>query len=69
MPVPTEVHDFLLGSHPGLAGLALWVRKVVLASEPDLTERGFTCWTCRRARRDGYRIGLPPVTAIREPET
>jgi hypothetical protein len=44
MPVPEDVRDFLLESHPGLADLALWVRQVVLASEPDLTERVYRGW-------------------------
>jgi hypothetical protein len=44
MPVPKDVHDFLLDSHPGLADLALWVRGVVVASEPDLTERVYPGW-------------------------
>ena len=44
MPVPKHVYDFLMGSHPGLAELALWVREVVLASEPDLTERVYPGW-------------------------
>jgi SAM-dependent methyltransferase len=44
MPVPKDVYDFLVDSHPGLADLALWVREIVLASEPDLTERVYLGW-------------------------
>jgi hypothetical protein len=44
MPVPKDVHDFLMESHPGLADLALWVREAVLAGEPDLTERVYPGW-------------------------
>jgi hypothetical protein len=44
MPVPKDVHDFLVESHPGLAELALWVREAVLAGEPDLTERVYRGW-------------------------
>jgi hypothetical protein len=39
-----DVDDFLRDSHPGLADLALWVREVVLAGEPDLTERVHHGW-------------------------
>jgi hypothetical protein len=44
MPVPKDVHDFLMASHPGLADLALWVREAVLAGEPELTERVYLGW-------------------------
>ena len=44
MPVPKDVDDFLVDSHPGLADLVLWVREIVLASEPDLTERVYLGW-------------------------
>jgi hypothetical protein len=44
MPVPKDVRDFLRDSHPGLAGLALWVREAVLAGEADLTERVYHGW-------------------------
>ena len=44
MPVPKDVDDFLRDSHPGLADLALWVREVVLAGEPDLTEWVYPGW-------------------------
>jgi len=44
MSVPKDVHEFLVESHPGLADLALWVREVVLAGEPDLTERVYLGW-------------------------
>jgi hypothetical protein len=44
MPVPKDVYDYLMESHPGLADLALWVREAVLASEPDLTERVYRGW-------------------------
>jgi hypothetical protein len=44
MPVPRDVRDFLRDSHPGLAGLALWVREAVLAGEADLTERVYHGW-------------------------
>jgi hypothetical protein len=44
MPVPRDVHDFLMASHPGLAALALWVREAVLAGEPELTERVYLGW-------------------------
>ena len=44
MPVPKDVHDFLVNSHPGLADLALWMRELVLAGEPDLTERVYPGW-------------------------
>jgi hypothetical protein len=43
-PVPKDANDFLVDSHPGLADLALWMREVVLASEPDLTERVYLGW-------------------------
>jgi hypothetical protein len=42
MPVPEDVDAFLVASHPDLADLALWVREVVLAGEPDLTERVYS---------------------------
>ncbi len=32
-------YDFLLGSYPGLAGLALWVAEAVLAGEPAAVPR------------------------------
>ena len=44
MPVPKEVQDFLVESHPDLARLALWVREAILAGEPDLTERVYRGW-------------------------
>jgi hypothetical protein len=44
MPVPKDVYEFLVDSHPGLAELALWVREVVVAGEPDLTERVYRGW-------------------------
>jgi hypothetical protein len=44
MAVPEDVHEFLTGSHPATADLALWVRQLVLASEPDLTERVYRGW-------------------------
>ncbi len=44
MAVPKDVHDFLRDSHPGLADLALWVREMILAGEPDLTERVYPGW-------------------------
>jgi hypothetical protein len=44
MPVPRDVHDFLMASHPDLAALALWVREAVLAGEPELTERVYLGW-------------------------
>jgi hypothetical protein len=44
MPVPEDVDAFLTASHPDLADLALWVREVVLAGEPDLTERVYSGW-------------------------
>ena len=43
-PVPQEVHDFLAERHPGLLELALWVRALVLAAEPDLAERVYRGW-------------------------
>jgi hypothetical protein len=44
MPVPGDVHDFLVERHPALADLALWVREAVLTSEPDLLERVYRGW-------------------------
>jgi hypothetical protein len=44
MPVPKDVHDFLVDAHPDLADLALWVREAVLAGEPGLTERVYRGW-------------------------
>jgi hypothetical protein len=44
MPVPEDVQAFLVGSHPDLADLVLWVRELVLTSEPDLTERVYRGW-------------------------
>jgi hypothetical protein len=35
---------FLAERHPGALELALWVRAVVLAAEPDLTERVYRGW-------------------------
>lgn len=58
MPVPDDVAAFLVGSHPVLADLALWVRELVLASEPDLTERLYLGW-------DGFGSVIPrPATCV-----
>jgi hypothetical protein len=66
MSVPKDVHDFLVGSHPGLADLALWVREAVLAGEPDLTERVYLGWDGIGFRHPdgGYVCAIYP----REPE-
>ena len=37
--VPAGVREFLTSRHPEAATLALWVRDVVLAAEPDFAER------------------------------
>jgi hypothetical protein len=34
MPVPKDVYDFLMDSHPDLVDLALWVRELILTGEP-----------------------------------
>ena len=56
MPVPKDVNDYLVESHPSLADLALWVREAVLAGEPDLADRAHRGW-------DGIGFGHPtPAT-------
>jgi Domain of unknown function (DU1801) len=40
----SDVHAFLAERHPATLDLALWVRDVVLAAEPDLTERVYRGW-------------------------
>jgi hypothetical protein len=42
--VPAAVREFLADRHPEVLELALWVREVVLAAEPDLTERVYQGW-------------------------
>jgi hypothetical protein len=46
MPVHADVAAFLVGSHPDLADLALWVRELVLDSEPGRRSRVATASTC-----------------------
>jgi hypothetical protein len=41
---PEEVLAFVRERHAGVAELALWVRGVVLAAEPDLSERVYLGW-------------------------
>jgi hypothetical protein len=36
--------DFLSSRHPDELELSLWLRDLVLAAEPDLTERVYTGW-------------------------
>jgi hypothetical protein len=68
MPVPKDVYDFLTASHPGLAELALWVRKAVLAGEPDLTERVYLGWDGIGFRHPnaGYVCAIYPREQERE---
>ena len=68
MPVPKDVHDFLTASHPGLAELALWVRGLVLAGEPDLTERVYPGWDGIGFRHPdaGYVCAIYPREQERE---
>jgi hypothetical protein len=42
--VPAAVREFLAERHPEALELALWVREVVLAAEPDLSERVYDGW-------------------------
>jgi hypothetical protein len=44
MAVPTATRDFLAERHPAMLELALWVRDVVVAAEPDLAERVYRGW-------------------------
>jgi len=39
-----EVLAYLRDEHPELSELALWTRSVVLAADPDLTERVYRGW-------------------------
>src|SRR3712207_5933857 len=42
--VPAAVEEYLSTRHPEARDLALWVRVIVLAAEPDLTERVYEGW-------------------------
>jgi hypothetical protein len=42
--VPAEVSAFLRRRHAETAELALWLRAVVLAAEPELSERVYQGW-------------------------
>jgi hypothetical protein len=42
--VPAAVREFLAERHPQVRELALWLREVVLAAEPDLSERVYHGW-------------------------
>jgi hypothetical protein len=44
VPVPAATRDFLAERHADVLELALWVRAVVVAAEPDLTERVYRGW-------------------------
>jgi hypothetical protein len=44
MTVPDATREFLAVRHAAVMELALWVRAVVLAAEPDLTERIYRGW-------------------------
>jgi hypothetical protein len=44
MTVPPATREFLAERHGAVMELALWVRDVVLAAEPDLTERVYRGW-------------------------
>jgi hypothetical protein len=68
MPVPKDVYDFLTASHPSLAELALWVRGLVLAGEPDLTERVYLGWDGIGFRHPdaGYVCAIYPREQERE---
>jgi hypothetical protein len=39
-----DVEAFLHAAHPDLADLALWVRELLLTTEPDLVERVYPGW-------------------------
>jgi hypothetical protein len=42
--LPAAIRDFLTERHAEALELALWVREVVLAAEPDLSERVYKGW-------------------------
>ena len=42
--MPDATETYLRERHPDTADLAFWVRGVVLAAEPDLTERVYRGW-------------------------
>lgn len=44
MPVPPATRAYLRERHPDVLELALWARALVLAAEPDLTERVYPGW-------------------------
>lgn len=44
MSVPAAIREFLADRHPEALELALWVREVVLAAEPDFRERVYHGW-------------------------
>jgi hypothetical protein len=44
MGVPAATRAFLAERHPQALELALWVREVVLAAEPELVERVYHGW-------------------------
>lgn len=44
MPVPPATREFLAERHAAVMELALWVRAVVIAAEPDLSERVYRGW-------------------------
>ena len=44
MSTPHEVTDYFRHDHPAHAELALWVRDILLAAEPDLEQRVYPGW-------------------------
>lgn len=44
MSTPHEVADYFRHVHPAHADLALWVRDILLAAEPDLEQRVYRGW-------------------------
>ena len=68
MPVPKDVHDFLVEAHPDLADLALWVREAVVAAEPELSERVYRGWDGIGFRHPdaGYVCAVYPRDGKRE---
>jgi hypothetical protein len=42
--VPAATREFLAERHPEALELALWVRELLLAAEPDLSERVYQGW-------------------------
>ena len=60
--VPPPVHGFLSERDPEARELALWLRDVVLAAEPDLAERVYPGWDGIGYRHPdaGYVCGIFP---------